>query len=462
MKTLIHLSYYARRPKILPVILALLLLFRSHFAYSQCTAAPITAAACGGGNGAASDGLSINTGTTYWVNSSAVFSALTLNGGTLRICGHLIVSTFSVGNSGGNLIIESGGSLTVGTMSSINGGLTFINRGSFTNTSGFSVQNTNHIYNELSTSVMSISGTVTFPSSSTTFVNRGTLNFSSLSYSAGTGSFCLQDGSITSIGTLDNEATNSFTYSGGGFPACINISVKATLGHDLASSSKIHVCKGGAATVSGGATTNPGGGWGSAILTNNCSSCATVLDLSIDNFTAITTTSGIEIKWEANTDALAGGLFYVERSTDGSSFQTIAVVTPIYGQSAYKADDDATATAPVQYYRVKALSSAGASLYSPIVAVRSGSMTGQLNIFPNPARPGGTINIALQVGSGGIGRLSLIDIAGRVLLTKPANLVKGPNTLTWDPGSLIPKIYIIRVALPDGTCLYNRLSVLSP
>ena len=462
MKTLIHLSYYARRPNILPAAIALLLLFHAHCAYSQCTAAPIAAAACSGGNGAASDGLTISTGTTYWVNSSAVFSALTLNGGTLRICGSLIVSNFSVGNSGGNLIIESGGSLTVGTMSSINGGLTFINRGTFTNTTGFSIQNTNHIYNELSTSVMSISGTVTFPSSSTTVVNRGTISFSSLSYSAGTGSFCLQDNSITNIGILDNEATNSFTYSGGGFPACINISGSANLGHDLAGSSKIHVCKGGAVPVTGGAKTNPGGGWGSAILTNNCSSCATVLDLSIDNFTAIATTGGIEIKWEANTDALASGLFYVERSTDGSSFQTIATVAPIYGQSSYRTNDDAMPAAPVQYYRVKAQLSAGAGAYSPIVAVRSGSITGQLNIFPNPTRPGSTINILLLTGSGGIGRLSLIDIAGRVLLTRQVNLVKGMNSLTWDPGTLIPRIYIIRVTLPEGTCLYDRLSVPGP
>ena len=461
MKTLIHLSYYARQPKILPVAIALLLSSRSHFAYSQCAAAPIAAAACGSGNGAASNGLSINTGTTYWVNNNAIFSSLTLNGGTLRICGNLIVSAFTI-NNGGNLVIESGGSLTVSTMSTINGGLTFINRGSFTSAAGFTVQNTNHIYNELSTSVMSLSGTITFPGSSTTVVNRGTISFSSLSYSAGAGSFCLQDNSITNIGTLDNEATNSFTYSGGGFPACINISGSANLGHDLAGSSKIHVCKGGAALVTGGAKTNPGGGWGSAILTNNCSSCATVLDLSIDNFAAIKKTSGIEIEWEANTDALAGGLFYVERSTDGSSFQTIAIVTPIYGQSSYKANDDAIPSGPVQYYRVKVQSSAGAGLYSPIVAVRSGSITGQLNIFSNPARPGSTINIALQAGSGGIGRLSLIDIAGRVLLTKPANLVKGTNSLAWDPGILIPGIYTIRIALPEGTCLYDRLSVLTP
>jgi autotransporter passenger strand-loop-strand repeat protein len=461
METLIQLTVFTRRQNILQIAIALLFFLRPHFGYSQCAAAPIAAAICSGGNGAASNGLSINTGTTYWVSSSAAFTSLTLNGGTLRICGSLTVSAFTI-NNGGNLVIESGGSLSVTSMSTINGGLTLINRGSFISTSGFTIQNTNHIYNDLSTSVMSLGGTVTFPGSSTTVVNRGVMSFSSLSYSAATGSFCLQDNSITNIGTLDNESTNSFTYSGSGFPACINISGSAKLGHDLASSSTIHVCKGGSVTVTGGATTNPGGGWGSALLTNNCSSCATILDLPIDHFTATTTAGGVGIKWETNADGPAGGQFYIERSTDGASFQPIAVVTSVDGQQAYTANDNDIATTPVRYYRIQVLLSSGAGFYSPVVALRSGSIAGQLSIFPNPARPGSTINMNLRSLSAGIARLSLIDLTGRILFTRNIPLAQGSNIHTWDPGKIIPGMYTLRIDLPGGTSLYDRLSVLAP
>jgi len=434
--------------RVLALCILLLVLIPRH-GRAQCGAAPIAAAACSGGNGAAFDGVNINSGNTYWVSATSIFSNVNLNGGILRICGTLIASALTFNS--GTLIVENGGSLSLSGLPFLNGNTTIINRGTISISGNITIQNSNNfIYNDLSTSVFSVGGTVLVNSSTTLIVNRGIMNLSSLNYQGAAGGFCVQDQSITSVGTLTNNTTNGFTYSGAGSPACVNVSGSATLNHALTNSSKIHVCLGAGVSVTGP------GGWGSAAATANCSSCATVLPLGIEDFTATKQGSTVQLHWLSDEGSGDNGVFYVEKSTDGVDFETIGSVAASSGESVYTFAD-VPITAAKLYYRIRAVNTTGVVLYSPVVVIES-AVDGQLQLFPNPAGPNTTITLLIPAPSGANARITLIDMMGQVLTTKIAALTAGSNTVSWSLGGLAAGIYTVRIEMAGGN-LYGRLAV---
>jgi Secretion system C-terminal sorting domain len=448
MKTNILWKSYGRQVCIRAIyLLALASLTRQ--GHAQCAAAPIAPAACSGGNGAATDGVNINSGNIYWVSSTSIFSSINLNGGILRICGTLIASALNFNS--GTLIVENGGSLTLSGLPTLNGNTTIINRGTITIAGNITVQNSNNfIYNDLSTSMFTVGGSLIVNSSTTLIVNRGTMNLSSLNYQGAVGGFCVQDQSITSIGVLTNNTTNGFTYSGLGSPACINVSGSAALNHAVTSSSKIHVCQAGGASVTGA------GGWGSAVVTTGCSSCATVLPLGIEEFTAAAQSGMVQLRWLSGLGTGDNGVYYAEKSADGVNFETIGSVAASSGESVYTFAD-ANITAAKLYYRIRAVNTTGVALYSPVVVIET-AVAGQLQLFPNPAGPNTTITIVIPSSSNTDASISLIDMSGQVLNTKAVLLTTGNTTLSWNLRNLAAGIYLVRIALP-GSNLYARLAV---
>ncbi|HWB92387.1 MAG TPA: G8 domain-containing protein, partial [Puia sp.] len=232
MKSFIRRHLYAGKPRSI-LLWILLFAFRQQYVQAQCAAAPIAAAACSGGNGAATNGVNINSGNTYWVNTPTTLTSVNLSGGTLRICSDLTVSTLNYNS--GYLVVENGGTLSIGALGStnLNGNIAIINRGSITIPGNITFQNSgNYIYNDLSTSVFTFSGKVTVNSGGLTLINRGVMNITELYYQGAAGSttagICLGPQSITAINKLTNLTANSFTFSGAG-SACVNVGVSAQL-----------------------------------------------------------------------------------------------------------------------------------------------------------------------------------------------------------------------------------------
>jgi len=451
MTALKHKKYY------LIVWLIPCLLIISKLSYAQCGAAPITAATCTGGNGAATNGVNINGGNTYWFSGGpSTFGSINLNGGTLRVCGHLTIT--SLNYNSGNLIIESGGILIVGSMSSLNGSTTIINRGSLTINSGFTMQNNNnYIYNDLTTSAMTINGTITINGTSSYIINRGIFTVSGLYLQGPAGAVCEQNNSITYIGALTNETLNSITYSGNGVPACINVTSSAKLDADLTSFSKIGICKGSAVAMSGGALVHAGGGWGSATVHTNCSSCATILSLGFTNFTVAEQSSSILLQWATNQGPAANDIFYVEKSPDGSVFKVLTTVMSRANQNSYVVND-AVITNTKIYYRIRMQEQSGASIYSPIVMVEPTSAA-QFMIYPNPVRSDNLINIVIHSAIAETAYLALLDMKGKILLTKTAALVKGSNQISCDLPGLEAGIYTVKISSSASGNLYGRIAV---
>lgn len=421
----------------------------SHQARAQCTAAPIAASPCTSGT-AATNNVSINSGV-YYVNSSATFSALSLNGGTLHICGNLTITTLSYNS--GTLIVENGASLSVSALASqyLNGNTTIINRGVINISGNITFQNSNNaVYNDLSTSVFSVSGVVTVNSSTTTISNNGVMSLAGLYYQGEAGGFCIGPESQTTIYSLTNITTNSFSYSGAGAPACVNVTGNATLTDALTNSSFIHVCKGFSGAYSGT------GGWGSATVTTSCTSCSTVLPLGVDNFTASALGGAVQLQWMSGLGPGDNGVFYIGKSRDGISFDTIGSVAASAGETEYTFTDR-DITAPKLYYRIMAVNVSGVVLYSTVALIES-NVSGQLQLFPNPAGSNTTVTLLIPAPSSANARISLISMAGQVLSTRVAALTAGSNTLTWNLADLAAGVYLVHIELESGN-LYARLVV---
>lgn len=124
---------------------------------AQCSTC-IGAVACSGGNGAVTSGTNINSGQTYWYASSgSLGSGISLNGGTLRICGNLTLS--AINYNSGYIIVEAGGSLTIngGSTLYLNGNSRIYNRGTLNINRDVAMQNNNnYIINCSSSSVLNM------------------------------------------------------------------------------------------------------------------------------------------------------------------------------------------------------------------------------------------------------------------------------------------------------------------
>lgn len=458
MKKPLPILAFVRCARTLHAFSWLIILLCPRLSHAQCAAAPIAATTCTGGNGAASSGITIGTGQTYWVTGpSNNFATITLSGGILRVCGTLNITVLTFNS--GDLIVENGGTLDITSFSSstLNGNVVFINRGTINITSSFTFQNTgNAIYNDLSTSVFNVAGTVTV--NSALIVNRGNMSLAALYYQGAAGGFCVQDQSQTKIGTLTNVTTNSFTYSGLGSPACLYVSGTATLQDNVTNSSLIHVCQGATATPTGGATSNPGNGWGSATVTTGCSSCATVLALNISDFTAIPQGNIVRLTWTCDQQLQGNEVFYTEKSTDGVHFSTFNTIAASPGQYTYTIADTDPA-AGQSYYRVEVFSPSGGSNYSAIALVETGSTTGQLQIYPNPAGQNTAITLVIPSVTSGTAQVSLVDMAGQLLSAKTIMLTTGANTLTWSLRGLPAGMYVVRIESAMNDNLYGRIAV---
>ena len=421
----------------------------SHQAYAQCTAAPIAASPCTSGT-AATNNVSINSGI-YYVNSTANFSAINLNGGTLHICGNLTITTLSYNS--GTLIVENGGTLSVSALASqyLNGNVTIINRGVISISGNITFQNSNNaVYNVLSTSVLNVSGIVTVNSSTTTISNNGIMSLAGLTYQGEAGGFCVGPESQSTFYSLTNVTTNSFSYSGAGAPACVNVTGSATLPQALTNSSFIHVCQGFTGAPSGT------GGWGSATVTTTCNSCTTVLPLGIENFRASALGGVVQLRWMSGLGPGDNGVFYVQKSKDGINFDIIGSVTAIAGESEYSFSDP-DITAPTLYYRIKAVNVTGVTMYSTVALIES-AVAGQLQLFPNPAGPNTTVTLLIPATANVEARISLINMAGQILSTRMAVLSAGSNTLFLNLPDLAAGIYVVRIEIASGS-LYGRLVV---
>ena len=422
---------------------------------AQCNFPAPGAASCSGGNGALTNGANVNSNQTYWYSAgSGTRSNINMNGGTLRVCGTLTLS--SINFNSGVIIVENGGTLVINSSSEItlSGFSSLTNRGSLTINANLQMRNQlNAIWNDNNAAVLTVNGTITINSGSSYIINKGILKATRLvvQSNADEGAVCTRDNAIMNVGSLVNNADNTFSYSGLGSPGCLSVSGTYTLNAPFTASTGIRVCK--IAGSSSGGSEN----WGAAIVTSGCSGCSAVLPLHITSFTANRQGNGTKLAWTITDDGDGGEYFFVEKSVDGLNFTAIASIAFQQGKSDYSFYD-ATGNKPEQYYRIR--QSGITSNYSSIVLVKTAlAMDQPVNVYPNPLTNNRNVTVAFTAVATENIQLSLTDVAGKTVLLKKEYVARGKNTLQWSLTGMPPGVYVIRLQSPSMENIYKRITI---
>lgn len=159
----------------------------------------------------------------------------------------------------------------------------------------------------------------------------------------------------------------------------------------------------------------------------------TGLDLTV-RLTGNTTLINWQTRTEINTQH-----FEIERSTDGNRFKTVGTVTAAGNSNVEKqyAAQDFLTTIGTYYYRIKTVDKDGRSSYSAVKTVVYSKTGSGILVGPNPFV--NNINIS---NLDGVKRLELIDLAGRVILTR---VVNNQSNTTLSTSKLQSGVYHLRV-----------------
>lgn len=137
--------------------------------------------------------------------------------------------------------------------------------------------------------------------------------------------------------------------------------------------------------------------------------------------------------------------FFVEHSTDGKNFTTVASVRAVKGQVKYNATHN-NAPEGVNYYRLRSVELNGELSYSKIVRLSNRVNTRpQVALLPNMV----TDKATLQVTANEAGKIQLrvTDITGREVYQHIANINAGDNAIILDLHELSVASYTLQVII---------------
>ena len=420
---------------------------------AQCAGFPATIADadCSGG-AAMSNNMNANSGTYGYCgssSSSASFSGINLNGATLRICGNTTLG-FGSWNSG-SLVVSCGATVTINSNVTLNTGCGIVNYGTLIINGSLTFQNNNNfVYNELSTSKMTISGNINFPSNNGTngyLRNAGYIKVGG-AYNAYAGvQTCFLNGGrleCTNFVYMDQNANcngvvgNRFTFGSSGGSCIFRYTNSATLYKVFTSDSRWNIYQAGGSSqtiappCNGNAT-----GWGSATLVASAPAitvptgeqpCNTITCLTLPvellKFFALPSAGAVVLSWATATETNSR-YFAIERSTDMLNWKQIATV-PGSGNSSGRKDYSYTDADPekgISYYRLSQHDYNGQSRYfDPVYAEQNDPPTFSSLVFPVPSLTG-----EVTLGISGIAEAALhIEVRNMLGELVPAVMVRKP------------------------------------
>ncbi|RYZ35012.1 MAG: hypothetical protein EOP49_33940 [Sphingobacteriales bacterium] len=177
-----------------------------------------------------------------------------------------------------------------------------------------------------------------------------------------------------------------------------------------------------------------------------------VLASQLLNLSVTAEASGFNLQWLiGQSEELEH--FEIERSDNGTSFQTIKTIAAHDQTKSYSYLDATNSYNGISYYRVKLVEASGTSFYSKTVAARK-DLAG-ISIYP-------TFNVAgnLYIASGIMlpdPRLVLRDLQGKTVKTWKINsLERGQTTLIPLPESYVLHGWFILQLASEGSVIKNQ------
>jgi len=317
--------------------LFLVLFFSVSRISSQCLTAP-SPPVCTGSEALLTDNETLDTGTTKWYYGGAVtMNSLTLDGGTLIVCGDLTIDKFYMDRGtifirpGARFVISSG----IGAGLILRGDSYIYNYGTFEVQRNLSLENghstaatPNVIINATTSSVFKMPNQYfVINDSFSWFVNNGSAEFWGVitDPQASANSVCLGNSSTTQMAVLINKVQNTYVTPLGN--ACLHVRQFSQFYNQLSNSHSLFVCLGASHSSDSGCI--PFGcqpnNWGAAQVFTNCAGCSAlgVLGVQFISFTIMTNSYGFNsLEWQLS-GAKQHHIFKVERSADGIRYAPI-------------------------------------------------------------------------------------------------------------------------------------------
>ncbi|HEY4063710.1 MAG TPA: T9SS type A sorting domain-containing protein [Puia sp.] len=170
------------------------------------------------------------------------------------------------------------------------------------------------------------------------------------------------------------------------------------------------------------------------------------LPITLQSFTARSTTEGTVLAWTAASDNItAGSSFDIQRSTDGRTWTTLTTISAQPGATDYTYTDASPITGAGAgsvtglniSYRLRLTDAGGSITYSPVQTISKQTVS-NIRCYPNPFT--NTINITSPHP---IGQVILKDLQGKVIRAK--DLGNRVTSFQWPASDLPPGIYFIQV-----------------
>jgi hypothetical protein len=293
-----------------------------------------------------------------------------------------------------------------------------------------------------------VTGTFTFEVTATD-ANGCTSNVQSYTVTIGCAAISI-DQSILPDATYNNAYLQTLTVTGGVGPITYTV-VSGSLPAGITLSS------GG--VVSGTSTAGPGTYTIDVVATdaNGCTNTVQTITLSIgwslavklESFTANSIGNGTAtINWKVS--GIDGGeQFSVERSLDGKSFQPIAQVHAIKGQSAYSTADDNMA-AGNNYYRLATKEQNGSVSYSQVVRVATSGSSLVQDVIMVPTVVSNSAVLQLTAEQNAKAQIRIVDMSGREVFKSSNDLNAGANSISLDLSGLAQGSYLLHIQMENG------------
>ena len=176
-------------------------------------------------------------------------------------------------------------------------------------------------------------------------------------------------------------------------------------------------------------------------VTNTCA--LSVLPVELVSFTGRERGAVNILEWETASE-LNNDFFEIQRSINGRDFETIESVKgngTVNTVSTYRFIDEKPAT--VCYYRLQQVDFDGKSELSDIVTVKRDLPKDGVKLFPSPVKD--VLSINYQATDNKELTMSIIDMTGRVLITKLVDAVKGNNEFNLDLANLPTGTYMTKL-----------------
>ena len=184
-----------------------------------------------------------------------------------------------------------------------------------------------------------------------------------------------------------------------------------------------------------------------------------VLPLSLIEFKGKKLGAGILLEWTTENE-IQSVRFEIERSNNGTSFYNIGRTNAagIAGAKTFYSHTDLNPAASKNYYRLKMIDTDGKFSYSKVIVFSGAESILISNVSPNPFtnKIVLTINLERPVQL----QLQIIDLTGRIMITKTVNGIAGSNNIQWNElNKLAEGIYYINTNRAEASLQQKLLKV---